>query len=182
MTAENDETLDIELNRLQTEVDTLVPFNLAPNDPEFEGIMVKIEPIFGLADNKAENAKFGNTSQWRCPKCGKLPREFKACKQDECGEPDCFTPQSLYDLTFTVLHIGPRVGEYFIRLACLIYVFGMLGGNTCGEKHPLYWKFCQKKEEIKDYYLNRDGDKTPVVLYRAKEGVAGNSNCGNSFK
>ena len=84
MTAENDETLDIEL-----------------------------KPIFGLAENKAENAKL------RCPKCGKLPREFKACKQDECGEPDYFTPQSLYDLTFTVLQIGPRVGEYFIRLACL---------------------------------------------------------------
>ena len=61
--------------------------------------------------------------------------------------------------------------------------FGItLGSNTCGPTHPLYPRFKEKWEAIKDYYLNRDGGKAKLVLFRAKEGGRGNTNCGNTFK
>ena len=106
--------------------------------------------------------------------------EFKHCEQDPMEGSADFTPQSLFDLTFSPLHTGPRAGEHFIRLACLIGTFGIASGqNQCGPKHPLKAKFDEKKKQICDYFLNR----TPkIVLYKVKEGEIGNSNCGNTFK
>ena len=108
-------------------------------------------------------------------------------KSEDAECKNCFSPESFFDLTFTPLHLGQRTGETFIRVACLIFAFfgcvlPMKGSNTCGPKHKLYGRFSKKMEEIKDYYMNRDEGRPKLVLYRAKEGVAGNSNCGPTFK
>ena len=98
---------------------------------------------------------------------------------------DDFTPQSLLDLTFSPLHLGMRAGEHFIRLACLIFTFGIVSldndryQNQCGPKHPLRQKFEEKFNQICNFYQNR---VPKIVLYKVKEGGIGNSNCGPTFK
>ena len=75
MVPENDQNLTIELNRINAEIAALIPFEYAP------GIKIKIEPILGSADGKTENKKKGNDSQKQCPKCGKLPKDYKGLPQ-----------------------------------------------------------------------------------------------------
>lgn len=179
MVVENNETATIEINRIKAEVSNLLPFEPAG----LPGVKVKAEVFFGLCDQKCELCKNGIDSTHRCPKCGKLPREYKDKEQDPLDGTGDYTPEGLFDLIFSPLHLGPRCGEYFIRLACLIYTFGiLLGGNVCGPKHPLRYKFDRMMEIIINYYLNRNNGLSPVVLYKAKEGGAGNTNCGNAFK
>ena len=173
-----DEILKEEIARLEHEVEALVPFEWAP------GIIVRVEPIFSQVDQKAENCKEGNTSQKKCPKCHLLPRQYKSNPQDPLGGGGPFCPKSLFDLTFSPLHFGPRVGEHLIRLSCLVHAFGdhLEAGNTCGPTHPQYQKYLEKKEMIKNHYMNRPNDKPKVVLYRVVEGGIGNSNTGGCFK
>ena len=174
--------MDEEIARLQDEVRNLVPFEWAP------GVIVRVEPIFSQVDQKAENAKEKNTSQKKCPKCHLLPRQYKSNPQDPLGGGGLglgsFSPESLFDLTFSPLHFGPRCGEHLIRLSCLVHAFGdhLEAGNTCGPTHPLYHKYLEKKEMIKSHYLNRPNGKSKVVLYRVVEGGVGNSNTGGCFK
>ena len=99
--------METEINRLEAEVSGLVPFELDPEDPELQGIVVRVEPIFGFADQKAENEKKKNKSQKQCPKCGLLPKDYKSKGQDplpgEEGYCDhTFCPNSLFDLTSKV--------------------------------------------------------------------------------
>ena len=70
-------------------------------------------------------------------------KDFKCCEQDPMEGFDDFTPESLFDLTFSPLHLGVRAGEHCIRLACLLFTFGIVSGQTrknenqCEPKHPL---------------------------------------------
>ena len=120
----------------------------------------------------------------KCPKCHLLPRQYKSNPQDPLGGGGSFSPESLFDLTFSPLHFGLRVGEHLIRLSCLVHAFGgnLEAENTCGPTHPLHKRYLEKMDMIKNHYLNRPNGKSNVVLYRVKEGGKGNSNTGGRFK
>ena len=62
-----------------------------------------------------ENAKVENSCQKRCPKCGDLPRQYKARGQCPLGGSHIFTPESLWDLIFSPLHVGLRSVDGLLR-------------------------------------------------------------------
>ena len=89
----------------------------------------------------------------------------------ECG-PRSFTPQTLFDLTMSPLHIDLRCGESLLRLACL----EAAGQHPeCGKTHPDYPKYIQKMKDIEQAYL--DGDEK-VILNKILPGNKGTSNTG----
>ena len=170
--------LEVELIRIISEKDNLKPFEYAP------GILVKIEPILSQIDQKTENAysklrsqhlPIRHTgSQHRCPKCFRLPWEYHDDDQDDFDDPHSFTPESIFDLIFSLLHIDLRCGEGWIRLACLAAV----GLSECGPTHPLYYKFKAKMDEIVLAYLNRPRPHKRIVLNKIRPGNKGSSNTG----
>ena len=109
-----------------------------------------------------------------CPKCLLLPRQYMQMEQDPLlseGGVQSFTPQSLFELIFSPLHVDLRCGEGWIRLACLAAV----GLSQCGKTHPLYWMFERKMGEIIAAYLNRE---RPIILNKIRPGNKGTSNTG----
>ena len=165
--------------RIISAKNALVPFEYAP------GILVKIEPILSQIDQKTENAyaklrsqhlPIRHTgSQHRCPKCFRLPWEYKGKDQDKFDDPNnTFSPEDIFDLIFSLLHIDLRCGEGWIRLACLAAV----GLPECGPTHPLYYKYQAKMDEIVLAYLNRPRPHKRVVLNKIRPGNKGSSNTG----
>ena len=98
------ENLKAENERIKREVAALKKFDFAP------GVIVDLKPIYSLADQKAENSKNENPCSQRCPKCHQLPWEYKNRDQDPLSTDGdsydgFYSPESLFDLTFSLLHV-----------------------------------------------------------------------------
>ena len=98
------ENLKAENERIKREVAALKKFDFAP------GVIVDLQPIYSLADQKAENSKNDNPCSQRCPKCHQLPWEYKNRDQDPLSTDGdnydgFYSPESLFDLTFSLLHV-----------------------------------------------------------------------------
>ena len=144
-----------EIARLTAEKDVLIqnPYTFRP------GIRFHFKPILCLCDGKVENAKVGNTSQQRCPKCGKLPWEYKlVVEQDPMGGSDIFTVEELWDIILSPLHIALRGVDGWIRLACL-KTFGIA---FCAKENEKQYE--DRFKEIQQAYLDRGDDFKKIYV------------------
>ena len=57
---------------------------------------------------KVENCNSDNPCAKRCPKCKLLPREYKPLGQTPLGGDETFSPEDLWDLILSPLHVGLR--------------------------------------------------------------------------
>ena len=111
-----------------------------------------------------ENAKVENSCQKRCPKCGALPREYKLRGQCPLGGSHIFTPEGLWDLIFSPLHVGLRGVDGLIRLACLLYI----DHPTCTQHH--LDRYNDFMTQIQQAYLNRPGHSKLYIKFVTPDG------------
>ena len=111
-----------------------------------------------------ENAKVENSCQKRCPKCGALPREYKLRGQCPLGGSHVFTPEGLWDLIFSPLHVGLRGVDGLIRLACLLYI----DHPTCTQHH--LDRYNDFMTQIQQAYLNRPGHSKLYIKFVTPDG------------
>ena len=107
----------------------------------------------------------GNASQQRCPKCGKLPREYKdIANRSPLGGGGTFTPAELWDLIFSPLHVGLRSIDGLLRLSGLVYI----DHPTCTAAH--LDRYNQNFTRIQDVYMNRPGHKKLAIKFITPDG------------
>ena len=141
------------------------------------GVEVDLEPIYTLADQKAENSKNDNSCSQRCPKCHQLPWEYKTRCQDplstDGGNYDGFySPASLFDMTFSLLHVDLNGYKDIFRLACLKFMSRYYGIEVTNVTEEFKWVFETKMAQMEEAYLARN-----IVLNKVKEN-GGTSNTG----
>ena len=107
----------------------------------------------------------GNTSQRRCPKCGKLPHEYKdICHRSPLGGGGSFTPAELWDLIFSPLHVGLRSVDGLLRLSGLVCI----DHPTCTRDHKK--QYDDNFTRIQNAYMNRPGHKKLAIKFVTPDG------------
>ena len=136
-------TLQVEIGRLQGELDNLAPLHYS------DQITVHFSGKISGADGKVIMELTGCISTQRCPLCHLLPRQYKGIR-----EYPYLSPEAAEHLSFANLHFGLRLFEHLQRLAAL----QDLKTYRCGPQHPLYRQFQANEERIKEEFIIHKGN------------------------
>ena len=155
---ETDETLEVEISRLQDEIDNLQDFKIS------DDVTVRFCVHFTMLDQKIMNKMHKGSSQ-RCPLCLGTPTQFMNIEQVFTAK-----PEALAQLCLSILHFGPRSMENLFNI----------GFNQ------LFKKFQRRRNNTSDYFLRALMKKKILASYKAdlgwklfNPGDGGTSNTGN---
>ena len=155
---ETDETLEVEISRLQDEINNLQPLQTS------DDVTVRYCVHFTMLDQKVMNHIHRGSSQ-RCPLCLATPMDFMNVTRVFTAK-----PEAVAQLCLSILHFGPRSMENLFNI----------GFNQ------LFQKFQRRRNNTSDYFLRALMKQKILASYLKdfgwkifKPGNGGTSNTGN---
>ena len=94
-----------------------------------------------------------------------MPRQYKLLAQDPLGGGGIFSPEELWDLIFSPLHVGLRSIDGLLRLACLLFIDSPVCSAVLKEQYDYFMRL------IQEAYLNRgDGYRKLYIKFVTPDG------------